>query len=340
MTAWTSGHKTRNASKGWVSGNAPCCVHNGETADSRGRGAFIVEGDRISWHCFNCGFKTGWASGWHLGYKMRKLMSWIGIDEGEIKRMVFEAMRVREYTGVHDIPKQEIEINFKPRALPEDAKTIDQWLQWYAMSSSPDDYSNVPDDLCDVISYADNRGLSEDQTNQLYWTPKKGQAGLKMNRRVIIPFTYENKLIGYTARAIDAVKMKYYNQYEPNYVYGIDTQIDDAIAVIVMEGPLDAAVINGVAVLGNDISETQVEIIEQLNREVIVVPDKGKAGQKLIDHAIEYGWSVSFPEWADESIDDVNSAVQKYGKLFVLKHIFQNKETSKLKIQLLRKKYK
>ena len=67
------------------------------------------------------------------------------------------------------------------------------------------------------------------------------------------------------------------------------------------------------------------------------MPDSDKAGIKLINDAIEYGWSVSFPIWMDD-VKDINEAVVKYGKLFVLKSIIDAKETSKLKIELKKKK--
>ena len=95
--------------------------------------------------------------------------------------------------------------------------------------------------------------------------------------------------------------------------------------------------VDGVAVLSNECSETQANIIESLNREVIVVADRDRAGAKLINQALEYGWSVSFPVW-QETCKDVSEAVDKYGKLFVLKSIIDGKESSKLKIELMKKR--
>jgi DNA primase len=95
--------------------------------------------------------------------------------------------------------------------------------------------------------------------------------------------------------------------------------------------------VDGVAVLNNECNETQADIIESLGREVIVVADRDRAGAKMINNAIEYGWSVSYPVWL-ETCKDVNEAVVKYGKLFVLKTILDSKQTSKLKIELMRKR--
>jgi hypothetical protein len=107
--------------------------------------------------------------------------------------------------------------------------------------------------------------------------------------------------------------------------------------------------VDGVALNGSEISDTQIDQVDQLQREVIVVPDfdirtdsnTGKkmwAGKKLIDRAVEAGWAVSFPVWA-ETCKDINEAVIKYGKLFVIKDILTGKETSRLKIELKKKKF-
>ena len=149
---------------------------------------------------------------------------------------------------------------------------------------------------------------------------------------------WEGKTIGYTSRAfVDGVKPKYYSSYEPNFVFNTNMQQRDSKFVIVCEGPFDAMSIDGVAVLGNECSEQQAEIIEGLGKEVIVVADRDRAGARLLHNAIEYGWGASFPVW-QETCKDINEAVVKYGKLFVLKAIIDGKETSKLKIELMRKK--
>ena len=108
--------------------------------------------------------------------------------------------------------------------------------------------------------------------------------------------------------------------------------------VIVTEGPFDAITVSGVSILGSEINETQKDCINGLNRQVIVVPDRDASGQKLVDQAIEFGWSVAFPEW-DKTVGDVAEAVLKYGRLFTIQSILKTTESSKLKIDLKRKMY-
>jgi len=67
--------KQKRTTNGWISFNAVCCHHNGESQDKRSRGGVITNGDAISYHCFNCNFKTGWQPGRHITFKMRKLLT-------------------------------------------------------------------------------------------------------------------------------------------------------------------------------------------------------------------------------------------------------------------------
>jgi hypothetical protein len=57
---------------------------------------------------------------------------------------------------------------------------------------------------------------------------------------------------------------------------------------------------------------------------------------KLVDRAVELGWSVSMPEWPAD-VKDVNDAVIRWGKVATLITIMQARETSRIKIELRKK---
>jgi 5S rRNA maturation endonuclease (ribonuclease M5) len=323
--------KRKTTPSGWTSFNAPCCVHNGNTADTRGRGGLTANADgSVSYHCFNCNFKASYQPGRHLTFKFRKLLSWLGAADTDVKRLVIEAIRIKDLVAPEQVKEPEEKIEFKVRTLPEGSVSFQQMMTFHVL----DDFQNVPSLLNSAVDYTNSRKMNYDRYD-FYWTDSTEH---KLNQRVIIPMIWEGKTIGYTARAfVDDVKPKYYSSYEPNFVFNTNRQLKDSKFVIVCEGPFDAMSIDGVAVLGNECSEQQAEIIEGLGKEVIVVADRDPAGARLLQHAIEYGWSASFPVW-QETCKDINEAVVKYGKLFVLKAILDSKETSKLKIELMRKK--
>jgi DNA primase len=153
---------------------------------------------------------------------------------------------------------------------------------------------------------------------------------------VLIPFTYNNKVIGWTARFLDDRTPKYINHSQPGYVFGTDLQHANWQYTIVTEGIFDALSIGGLALMHNTISDAQARLIRTLGKEVIVVPDQDLPGMELVDRAVELGYSVSMPEWPGH-IKDVNDAVIEYGRLGTLLTIMQAKETSKIKIELRKK---
>lgn len=322
--------RRKTGQNGWISFNAPCCVHNGETADTRGRGGIKNNSGAVSYHCFNCGFKASFVPGRHLTFKFRKLLSWLGADDLTVRRLVIDAVRLKELVAPEEIQEPEQEIVYEARSLPEQAKNIIKLANFYSIG----DYNNVPAELLAAIEYVHRREIDLSKY-QFYWTPEEAY---NLHRRIVIPFFYQGQTIGYTSRAIvDDIKPKYWSSHPADTVFNIDNQLPSSKFVIVCEGPFDAMSIDGVAVSGSEISDQQVELIDRLQREVIVVPDRDRAGRKLIDRAIEAGWTVSFPIW-QENCKDINEAVVKYGKLFVLKCILSARETNKLKIELKKKK--
>tara|TARA_B100001057_G_scaffold499313_1_gene609482 strand:+ start:867 stop:1877 length:1011 start_codon:yes stop_codon:yes gene_type:complete len=318
--------KKKTSPSGWTSFSGPCCVHNGESQDKRGRAGITGDGTGVvSYHCFNCGFKTHYRPGFHLNYKLRKLLQWLGADDKTIKGLQIEALRLKEDAiELGEIEEHE-EVTFEEKQYPSDSETLLHWIH------NPEKHEKQ---IAAVAEYAIARGL-ESRLNELRWSPSR--AG-NLNQRLIIPFFYKGKFVGYTARAInDNVQPKYLNYMQPGYVFNIDEQNQDRKVTIVTEGPIDALKIGGVGINSNMINDTQADLLDSLGKDVIVVPDQDNAGSKVIDTAIEYGWSVAFPDWEDK-VKDVSDAVDNYGKLYTLWSILNSAQTSKIKIELMRKK--
>lgn len=313
--------KRKQASKGWISFNAPCCTHRGETPDNRNRGGLLPtpEGG-FSYHCFNCNYKTGWQPGLHLGYRVRNLLSWFGMPDDQIQVLVFEAMR--------NVDREVVQQEFKKKSKTYKAVDLPECASVKELVAAG--AHEIDANLKAVVDFIGERGFALDDYNWM-WGPT-GEHGI--NRRVIVPYTWQGKTIGYTARTVQPNnKLKYFNQIDSDYVFNIDAQTSNRKFVIVTEGPLDAIAVDGVAVLTNEVNENKAEIIESLGREVIVVPDRDKSGKQLVEHAIQYGWSVSFPLW-EPDVKDCAEAHRRYGKLYTLRSILADKETSSLKIKL------
>lgn len=304
-------HKRKNTPSGWISFNAVCCD------DRRNRGGLISSGESISYHCFNCGFKASWQPGRTVSQKLRKLFQLLNVPDDIISKLSIEALRHRDTEidrTLPTIPK------FEARELPRGSQSI---------SSLVDD---PPEELIPILEYIMSRGLTLDDYD-FYWTPEEG-----FNNRLIIPYYYRGIIVGYTARRIDDGKPKYMAEQQPGYVFNLDAQKDNRNYVVVCEGQLDAISIGAVSVNGSEISEAQKLLINQLQRDVIVVPDRDTAGIKLINAAINYNWYVSFPPW-DDDVKDINDSIRRYGKLKTLIMIIESIHTSEVKIRLKEKEW-
>lgn len=311
--------KRKKSSSGWISFNAVCCIHNGESMDKRSRGGMLLS-DEYNWtyHCFNCNFKTGFKIGKPVGYKAKQLLRWLGVSDVDIDWLNIESLRHKSINDIIDdrTPDNEINANvhFNEVNLPTNARLI-------------------TDTDSKFVDYLSSRGLKYNQYPFMITPNDKA----RNKNRIIIPYTNKNKVVGYTSRFLDNRTPKYLNEQQRGYIFGIDLQHSDWNFVIVMEGILDAISIDGVAVLHNEISELQAKQLHQLHRTVIVVPDQDAPGLKLINYALKYRFDVSIPDWNDTDIKDVNDAVVKYGKIATVLKILKYKNTSSLKIQLAKK---
>ena len=316
-------NKRKSTPSGWIKFNAVCCQHNGQSADTRARGGLISNPDGgVSYHCFNCGFKASWQPGRNLSKGLRRLMQWLNVADDLINRVALEVMRENEGFAVNTKLVSVPVFNTIP--LPDDAIRID--------NCEAEGYSENPH-LHRVLEYMQSRNLYLEDY-EFWWSPSMGYRD-----RLIVPFRYEGNIVGWTARTIQADKKpKYLSEQQPGYVFNLDAQGTDRTFCILTEGPIDAIHIGGIALLGSEIKDQQALLINRLNRDVIVLPDRDDAGQKLVEQAINYGWGVSMPEWKP-GIKDVNDAVLEYGKLYTLYSIVSAAETSPLKIRLKEKKW-
>jgi len=313
---------------GWISFNAPCCIHNGETQDKKKRGGIMTSADgTLSYHCFNCGYKASYILGRRLTQKMRTLMSYIGIPDDTVRKLAIEAMRHEESDTKYEKKKF---VNFKTKDLPKDTMKLETWLEKYKTLSNAQQ-TNIDN----LLTYLTSRGIGADWYDFMY----SPNTFWDVNKRLLIPFYWRGDIVGFTGRMFEkSEKVKYYTDVQPGYVFNMDVQDWTRKFVIVTEGPFDAITISGVSILGSEINDIQRDLIDGLNRQVIVVPDRDAPGEKLINQALEFGWNVAFPEWG-EDVDDVADAVLKYGRLFTIQSILKTTESNKFKIDLKRKMY-
>jgi len=301
--------KRKQTSSGWISFNAPCCIHNNENQDRRQRGGIKVNDQGWSYHCFNCGYTASFILGRNLSFKARKLLGWLNVDRNEIERINLESLKHRNIEGILNDRQQVVQqlqgIEFEDRDLPADTQPLNE----------------------SAIEYLQARRIPLDYPLFYKTMPRPG---------IVIPFTHNGQVVGHTNRFLDDRTPKYIQDIQHGYVFGTDLQQASWQHVLVMEGVFDALSINGLAVLHAEVNDAQVRLIRSLDREVTVVPDQDEAGMKLVDRALELGWAVSMPNWPAD-VKDVNDAVRRYGKAATVLSIFESRNTSRIKIEMAKK---
>ena len=98
---------------GWMSLNCPMCISMGEARpDKRKRGGFnFTTTNVISYHCFNCGYTTGWHAGSVLGYKFINLLSGINIEDSVINKLKIESLKEKDQDIVVE-PERKVNLDW------------------------------------------------------------------------------------------------------------------------------------------------------------------------------------------------------------------------------------
>lgn len=301
------------------------CTQQGEPRnDTKFRGGFTPQPDGgFIYHCHNCGFATKWEKDGRVGKNLMKFLTTLGVSAREIP------------LGLRLLKKDEKATNLKARApditldfdevdLPQDAHTIEEWAR--ADCTEPDFLS--------AISYLSSRGSAVFSGTTYYWTPTSPiHPEMKWNRRIIIPFYHHGKIVGYTGRkTVQSDPFpKYFNNKPEHFMYNQDKLESDDEVIFLVEGILDAVAINGVATLKNNLTQRQLNLLNRYDKRIIMIPDRNRAGQRLLNHALDQGWEVSIPDW--DRIDDVAAATKKYGKLYTIYSIMKHTTKDPVKIQ-------
>lgn len=317
----------KQSPKKWLVRNCPLCVHRGHGPDHKGRFGIKLDGDgHMAISCFNCAFKAKYMPHTLLSRDFVWFLETIGIPKEDVKKLKFQAFREKEAGSIFDAPKLKgnlfnkwVEVD-----LPDDALPMMTWLEQGCEDAN----------LLRAASYAIERNVNP---SGLFWTPL---SECQYKKRFILPFYFRKKIVGYTARytkeTTSKVIPRYLNNMPDSFVYNLDAQEDyNRKYCLLHEGVLDAYVTDGISCMGS-INQDQIDIIHGLKKEIIVCPDRDKAGGHLIEIAMKEGWAVSFPHWRND-VKDAGKASQVYGRLLTLKSLIDSAERNPLKIHVSRK---
>ena len=307
------------APNNWLKSNCKLCHLNNQGVDKRHRFGIQITSDKILVHCFNCGFSASYTEGKSLTSSFKKFLIHIDVDIKFISHLEFEIFKNKNnLSETKDGAKESYIKSWKPYSLPDDSLTLKEWLE----------YSIDDSNFINVANYAISRKLYNFEN--LYWTPS---SSFNLCNRLIIPYYFNTKIVGFTSRLCypDKDIPKYYQQCPSDFVYNLDNQHSfSRKTVIITEGVIDALVIDGVATLG-EINKNKIDLINKLQKRIIVCPDRDTKGEHLVKAAIDNNWEVSFPKW-ELQIKDVADAVVKYGRILALHSILESAISNREKI--------
>lgn len=307
--------------QGW---NIIYCEVCGDGSRTKGpRGGWLFSDNMVSYHCFNCGIKGTFDSNREYPYSkdMKKIFQSFSIPLEDIEPLIHKNFIIGKE-------------KHKPVKKIFDIPSIDIPDYFYKLSDC--DIDNKI--FLKAVKFLDRRQIDW-LSYPFYLSTGKSKEGGAENtiakslfNRLIIPSFKDGKMVYYIARNLDEdAKNRYLNAHVPKtaVIYGYDKLFNDVNKpLFITEGFFDAWHLNGICVLGNELSNTQIEIINKSPRKKIVVPDKklskkqGDDGKKLAEQALALGWSISLPEFGN--CTDVTQAIVKYGKLFTLNSIVKN----------------
>jgi len=305
--------------KGWQA--VRCHVCNDHTRKGL-RGAFLFDGDKTIYKCWNCNHTAIYDPYENeiMPKNMIKVLNDFHVPETEWQPIILESPAYR-HGGKKKEYKRELD-NIEPKEV------IMPNFFYFLNTADPDDEMAQ-----EARKYLiDDRKVNPDDYPFMLARKADNPKLHKWLGRVIMPIFKNEKLIFYIGRAMYDATKKYETPATPKekVLFGFDRLFEHVPApLLVVEGWFDAFAIDGVATLGNVITPYQIEWLNRSKRDKIYIPDKFGNGKRAAEQALEEGWYISTPD-IGENCKDMDDAVKKYGKMYVLKSIMDNKATDYL----------
>lgn len=303
----------KHRGNGWSYFNCPMCKYT-ENPDSKHRGNILMFDDGFVYQCFNCKFKCGFHLGQYLSKNCYTFLKEF-CDNKKMAQLLEMIKNYNESNNDEQASSKKITIKREFRDIPKGYKSIRQ--------SMVEGEDNPYFQMCKL--YIEERNPRLLNWEDLMWANN--------HKSFLIPCYENNRVVGYSLRILDdSVNNKYIHFIPQGYVYNFDNLLLPRHYEIITEGQLDALAINGVSILSNEFTQDRLKRILPYidDKEIILMPDRDKAGRKMVDQLLEEDlpFSVAFPNW-ERGIKDCFDAVKKYGRLYTIYSILNSKESNK-----------
>ncbi len=314
--------------------NCPVCVQRGHPRpDQFYRCGLKRAPNGLGINCFNCGFKVRWQVGKDLNDSLAMFLRALGIGDTDVKRLALRAYQIArtfQSAEVEILSDEGFEPKFMTNSLPTNARPLSEWQSEDCQDPN----------FLQTVAYVNSRGRDIASNYTYYWSPETKH---DMNQRVIIPMTFQGRIVGYTARSTGSGKheRKYHADTPEDFLFNNEAlTMPHRKFVTINEGPFDAIGVLGVGTLGAKLSENQARWINGSGKIPILVFDRDRAGVRNIENALRHKWYVAFPRlhsagWWDADTTDVGKAVELYGSLYVIQSILDTMTNDARQIEVL-----
>lgn len=305
---------------GFYSLKCACC------GDYKTRAGFKFDSGKVVYNCYNCSTSCVYEeNSCKISKKFRSVLNAYGIDDTEISAVVNSAFftQSQEPDSISLASLTAVSTATPSTSLPPRARRLGDELGGEHEAAQ-----------LAIINYLESRRVDLEQYT-FYYSPEP-----RFRDRVIIPFWRNGRLIYWTARSIDPnEKNRWDNCTESRtaVIFGCDElSYSSPIPLLVCEGIFDAMMFNGIALLGNRINEAKLELLKNSKRNLVFVIDSDPAGAILAREALAQGWRITF---TPEGTKDVNESVQRYGRTYTARQLYNNMSTSQADAELKIKLY-
>ena len=309
--------------------NSVYCAVCGDGSRTQGpRGGWKFEGESARYNCFNCGIAGAFTpeNEIFMSNDMKTIFQSFGIPKKEYAKILYRLRRDMK----DGVPK-------KPAAKKESIEDL------------IGDGINMPDYLKDLSQVCNtNVGkaairLLEDKcipykdypffisTGETKSKDQQDKINSKiLTGRLVIPIYYYGKLLLLQGRRLEENgKKKYINIGNvSSTLYGLDRLNKNHKYVFVQEGFFDAYHLNGVACITNKLTTPKVKMLNSIEKDKIIVPDRNEIINTMLAKGIDEGWGFSAPKEL-QNCKDTTEAVRKYGKMFTVHAIMKSAKLGK-----------
>lgn len=284
------------------------------------RAGFKFDHDKVAYHCFNCGHAAIYDphENKKMPRKMVEVLRAFNVPDEEWQQVLFASLVAHDQHGNRESARQHPQTHIEPPTINppnifyflKDAKRDDKWAEIARFY--------LQDRNVDPNSYPFMLSRKTSTPHLKKWFG-----------RVIIPIYKDNRLIFYIGRDLTGKATKKYESpsvSRERVLCGFERLFEHTdIPLYVVEGWFDAQAIDGVAILGNELSDAQITWLNRSRRKKVYIPDRFGSGFISAKQALKQGWCISTPDIG--SCKDISEANDKYGRLYVMKTIADNTVT-------------